>query len=68
MHIAIRIRRKARYCTSGSPDGCVPFGLEAFSDLGATGLDDSPIDQDVDPIRIHVAEDAAVVRDDQHAE
>ena len=47
--------------------GPVPLRLQAFGHLTPAGLDDPTVDQDMDPIDVHVAQDPAVVGDDQDA-
>src|SRR5688500_17303838 len=46
----------------------VALVLEAVGELGAALFDDAPADHHVDVVRADVAEDARVVRDQQHAE
>ena len=45
----------------------VALGLEAVGQLRAALLDDPAVDEDVDEVGLDVAQDARVVRDEQHA-
>ena len=48
-------------------EALIAVGVELVGQLGAARLDDAPADEDVDELRLDVAQDAGVVRDQQDA-
>ena len=49
-------------------EGGVPVGLQTVGELGPAGGDDAALDEDVHGVGMELGEQAAVVRDRQHAE
>ena len=68
VEIHCQIRRRADAVMSGSDrlgEALVSVGVELVGQLGPTGLDDAAADEHVDELRLDVAQDAGVVRDQQ---